>query len=238
MSNKKKGINPRLKVFFPVVDCLADFLGDTSEVVLHDLARADESIVKIRNGHITGRKVGGPLTDVALKMLKEAEEGKDISGTYYPLTKDGHLLKSNAVIIRDTSGKPIGILAINGDVRPLQVLQEELRGMSDRIEDLLKGSTAFIPSSIQNENFGNSPIIVLEDIIREIILKKGKNSESQSMEDKLDIIGSLEDKGVFYMKKAVVLTSEALNVSPPSIYRYLDLIRRKKSVAGKPPAEK
>lgn len=226
-----------MKAFFPVMDCLADFLGDTSEVVLHDLTRDDKSIVKIRNGHVTGRKEGGPLTDVALKMIKDAGEGRDIIGTYYPLTMDGRLLKSNATVIRDINGKIIGILCINLDVRPLQVLQAELRGMSARIEDLLKGSTAFIPSSIQNENFGNSPIIMLEDTIRETILKKGKNSESLSMEDKLDIIGSLEDKGVFYMKKAVVLTSEALNVSPPSIYRYMDLIRRKKSVAGKPLAK-
>lgn len=47
---------PLLRAFFPVVDCLADLFGPDCEVVLHDVSRPEDSIIKIRNGHVTGRK--------------------------------------------------------------------------------------------------------------------------------------------------------------------------------------
>ena len=74
MKTQGPNLHPLLKAFCPVVDCIADLFGSNCEVVLHDITQPEKSIVKIRNGHVTGRKVGDPLTDLGLKMIKDAEK--------------------------------------------------------------------------------------------------------------------------------------------------------------------
>ena len=64
-------INPIIKKYEPLVDLLADLFGSNCEVVLHDIKNPERSIVKIRNGHITSRKRGGPITDLGLKIIKD-----------------------------------------------------------------------------------------------------------------------------------------------------------------------
>ena len=71
--------NNVLKTYIPLVDFIAGIVGPNCEVVLHDLSNVDESIVAIRNNHISGRKVGGPLTNLGLKLLKKVLIRKKIS---------------------------------------------------------------------------------------------------------------------------------------------------------------
>jgi predicted transcriptional regulator YheO len=113
MSKERQKINPILKLFFPLVDCIADLFGSNCEVVLHDVSGVEKSIIKIRNGHVTGRKLGNPMTDVGLEMIKKANEGLVLLGNYNPRTETGKLLKSNAINIKDPNNKLIGILCIN-----------------------------------------------------------------------------------------------------------------------------
>ena len=54
-----------------LVEAIAKTFGSRCEVVLHDLRKLDRSIVKIEHEHITGRKVGGSLTDLALRHIRE-----------------------------------------------------------------------------------------------------------------------------------------------------------------------
>ena len=49
-----------------LVDYLGKVLGPDYEIVLHDLTQSNKEVVAIANGHISGRTVGGPLTNTAL----------------------------------------------------------------------------------------------------------------------------------------------------------------------------
>ena len=55
-------------------EVLADFvsalLGPDSEVAVHDLSDPSASLKIIRNGHLSGRSVGAPATDLALSMAR------------------------------------------------------------------------------------------------------------------------------------------------------------------------
>ena len=46
-------MNKYLRSYLPLVDFLADCLGDSTEVVLHDLTDWHQSVVAISNGHIS-----------------------------------------------------------------------------------------------------------------------------------------------------------------------------------------
>ncbi len=61
--------NNYIKHLLPLVDAIAGTFGKNCEVVLHDLRKPHQSIIKIANGHITNRKVGDPLTDLVLSFV-------------------------------------------------------------------------------------------------------------------------------------------------------------------------
>ncbi|NUT94782.1 MAG: aminotransferase class V-fold PLP-dependent enzyme, partial [Saccharothrix sp.] len=62
----------------PTVHSLADALGPGTEVVLHDLSALPNSIVAIA-GDLTGRGVGGPMTDLLLGLVRRGTT-QDLAG--------------------------------------------------------------------------------------------------------------------------------------------------------------
>ncbi|MGL4907332.1 MAG: PAS domain-containing protein, partial [Plesiomonas sp.] len=57
-----------LRSYEAVVDGLAALIGTHCEIVLHSLEDLNHSAVRIANGDITGRTIGSPITDLALRM--------------------------------------------------------------------------------------------------------------------------------------------------------------------------
>lgn len=48
------------------------------EIILHDFSKEyDHTIVDIRNGHVTGRSIGGCATNIGLEIMKGTMEAKD-----------------------------------------------------------------------------------------------------------------------------------------------------------------
>ena len=87
-----------------VLDGLAAYLGDGYEIVLHSLHDLDHSVIKIINGHYTGRREGFPITDLALSMLAKIEERPDTNCiTYFNRNQKGEPLKSATIVIRNHS---------------------------------------------------------------------------------------------------------------------------------------
>ncbi|MFP4617550.1 MAG: PAS domain-containing protein, partial [Spirochaetaceae bacterium] len=77
-----------------VAEGLSRQFGAFCEVLVHSLEDPESSIIAIYNGHITGRKVGGPMTDFALSLLDKRETKENVFGPYYSSTSDGRRLKS------------------------------------------------------------------------------------------------------------------------------------------------
>ena len=46
-------------------------LGPDYEIVLQDLSDSHNCVAAIENGSISGRKIGSPITDAALRLLKK-----------------------------------------------------------------------------------------------------------------------------------------------------------------------
>lgn len=60
-----------LKSYEAVVDGLAMLIGSHCEIVLHSLQDLKCSAIRIANGEHTGRQIGSPITDLALRMLHD-----------------------------------------------------------------------------------------------------------------------------------------------------------------------
>lgn len=109
-----------------VVDGLAMLIGGHCEIVLHSLEDLKCSAVRIANGEHTGRKVGSPISDLALRMLHDmAGEDSSVSRAYFTRAKNGVLMKSVTIAIRNREQRVIGLLCINMnlDVPFSQIMQ-------------------------------------------------------------------------------------------------------------------
>jgi predicted transcriptional regulator YheO len=226
MKTRGLKMHPLLAAFCPVVDCVADLFGPDCEVVLHDITLPERSIVRIRNGHVTGRKVGDSLTDLGLMVMRDPEKGLETIGNYNPRTRSGHLLKSNAVAIKDARGALIGFLCINLDVSSMQGLRDVLQGVGDDLGKFFLVPETSRAAAPREEHFEKDLMPRLWEIIDKTIKGTAKSPDSLSSGDRQEIIGDMDDKGLFLMKNSVHRVADSLGISVPSVYRYLEKARR------------
>ena len=92
-----------------LLEGMADYMGSGYEMVLHSLEDTEHSVIKIINGHHTGRTEGMPITDLALQMLEEIKkEGEKGYISYFTKNKKGEPLKSTTIVVRGEESRIIG----------------------------------------------------------------------------------------------------------------------------------
>jgi predicted transcriptional regulator YheO len=213
--------NRYLEQFFPLVDAIAETFGKNCEVVLHDLSKPERAIIKIANGHVTGRSIGGPITDLGLLLFereKKSKKNKPLIG-YHTKTKKGAELKSTTIFIRNNKGKVVGCLCINIDITPYKSSKSILEELCNT--SILSDVDGELESP---EKFESSIDTLINELLEQSIKKIGKPLGYMDKEDKLRIIRDLKEKGFFLIKGGAKRVSSELNVSMPTIYKYLEEI--------------
>jgi predicted transcriptional regulator YheO len=177
----------------------------SAEVVIHDLADLEHSIVWIE-GDVTHRHVGGGMTDLGLSVIQSGQfEDLYNYRTYLP---DGHTLKSSSVFLRDSDGKVWGTFCVNYDVTLLLQLQR------------------FLEPPVEQRN-GASPIKEtftdnIEDTLRRLLAESagqmGKFINLMDHGERVRLIRLLDQKGAFQVRGAVPVLARALGVSRYTIY--------------------
>lgn len=190
--------------------------GSNCEVVVHDLQSKDRehSIVAIENGHISGRKVGDGPSQIVLKSLKNIESVPDDRLAYLTRTKDGKILKSSTIYIRDDNGKVIGIFGINYDISLMAAAAEQLRVF-----------TSADPGSAQAEPISTNVADLLEELIEQSVRTVGKPAALMTKEDKVRVVRQLNDAGAFLITKSGPRVCQYLGISKYTLYSYLDEIK-------------
>ncbi|GAA0938300.1 helix-turn-helix transcriptional regulator [Nonomuraea longicatena] len=198
----------------PIMKAVATAVGPHCEVVLHDLSAHDmrRSIAAIEHGHVTGRSVGGPSTNLGLEMLRTEEEDHDAFG-YRGRTGDGRQLRSSSVYFRDETGRVIAALCVNVDLTPLQGARAHIDGMLGE------------EAPVREEIFAGDIVEVLDNLIEAAIDNTGKSVALMTKDDKLEVLRYLDEKGAFFVKRSVERVARRLNVSRVTAYNYLDQLR-------------
>ena len=71
-----KSINSENDLLKSIMKLIARQFGDKCEIVLHDWSEGyDKSIVAIENGHVSGRKVGDPGSNLGLEVMRGSSDG-------------------------------------------------------------------------------------------------------------------------------------------------------------------
>lgn len=198
-----------LESYKTTVRALAAYLGDAYEIVLHSLENPEHSVIEIANGFHTGRTIGSPITDLAVKWLKQLESGDGTVShyAYYSKNKHGEPLKSCTIAIRGSQDRIIGLICIN-------------LYLGTPFLDLVSNMIPRETSTFASENFLASPGAVDTE------LKKAKeqvlaNAAIPAQQRKKEIIRILYRHNVFDIKNAVEQVANDLELSINTVYFHL-----------------
>ena len=209
--------------YIQLVDFLGACFGENTEVVLHSFEDINHSVIAIHNGHISGRKIGAPLTRFALSKLKDkGKDGPPYYLSYLGVSANNVALRSNSFFILDKQGNPRGMLCINTDVTKYQQAAELLQKL------------AFMPVE-KSEEKGNNTIEVfqstsedmIQGIINDVTHSAGVSVERLTVDEKVEIVRRFNEEKFFLIKGAVSQVSAILGVSEATVYRYLSNINKK-----------
>jgi predicted transcriptional regulator YheO len=215
-----------LDSYSDTIDGLAAYLGEAFEIVLHNLVDLDHSIIKIVNGHHSGRKEGSPITDFALSMLERIRKDNDENGrvegerlgytTYISSSKYGHPVRSSTIVIFGKGHEAIGLLCINLYLdAPISALSELINNTEDS------------PVQHITENFiNNSKELIAKalETVRDNVMTD--NEVPAGLKNK-EIVTQLYYQGIFKMKDAVITVARGLNISKNTVYLHLRALEKK-----------
>ena len=136
-TRESKPVSSSLRPFVPLVDFLGEILGPNTEVVLQNVRDFSHSVVAIANGHLSGRTIGSPATDLVLRIWRNHEyDRRDYLTHYTGYTIQGHPMVSSTFFLRNAKGRVIGFLCINTDNSAFRQASQQLRQASAYLDAL------------------------------------------------------------------------------------------------------
>ncbi len=199
-----------------VMDLMEQHFGYNCEVVLHDLTGDyDKTIVDIRNGHITGRRVGDCGSNLGLEVLRgTAVDGERYN--YITYTPDAKILRSSSMYMRDDSGRVVGALCVNTDITQSVKFEQHLHELNN----------------MNLDKPGKTPEVFAKDVkqLLEFLLEEGerlvnKRAADMNKEDRVNFIAHLDKRGAFLITKSGERVCEFLGISKYTLYATLDKLR-------------
>jgi len=215
---KTEQIHPSLEFLKSIATGIAETFGKNCEVVIHDLSKPSNSLI-FKAGSVTNRDIGAPVTNLVLEALKRhGDKTEDLIG-YLNRTKEGKVLKSSTIFIRDDKGKIVGCLCLNFDLTELQLAKNILDDFC-QLKNLAEVGFERI-----EEQFAQDINEVVDSVVESVLQEIGKPVPVMSKEEKVKAVEMLDDKGIFLVKGAVDVVAQALAVSKYTIYNYLEEAR-------------
>jgi len=208
------------RVLTQIVNLIEQQFGSNCEVVLHDLSRPyDSTIVDIRNGHVTNRKVGDCGSNLGLEVIRGTVKDGD-KFNYYTTTKDGKILRSSSIYLLDEEKNVRYSLCVNLDITESVKFEAFLHDQNRFDLGVEQGS----PNG--EEVFVNNVHELVESIMESGIAFIGKPVEKMSKKDKTRLIEFLDKKGVFLITKSGEKICEELGITKYAFYQMLEAVRK------------
>lgn len=231
MANSTRAL---LRQYERLTEFLGHALGPDYEVALHDLTDKNRSIIAIANGHVSGRSVGAPLTNVALGILKSRSyETQDYLLHYAGVSVNGKDLRSSTMYIKE-DGELVGMLCINFDDSRYRDIGRQVLSLchpdSFVHEDPQPPERGDSSVRLGPETFRNSTEAVAIDAVNRQLEKLGVPADRLISDERLRIIAALDEEGIFLLKGSVKDVAHGLGCSQASVYRYLTQSRSEAAV--------
>ncbi|MER5834083.1 helix-turn-helix transcriptional regulator [Streptomyces sp. NPDC002130] len=199
----------------PVVDGIAATFGPVCDVVLHDYRNPERSVVAVA-GAVTGRTVGGAMSEIGMRVLAGGDETSD-ELNYVTRTRNGTLVKSSTMVLRDSTGAVFGALCVNVDVSAVKQVHDLLGALA--------GVGAAAPAELPTTTFGNDIDAVVDALVDAHQSQQRGSWAELDRAERLELFGGLDTRGVFAVRGAVEQVAARLGISRASAYNYLSRAR-------------
>ena len=146
-----------------------------------------------------------------LEALRSGRENLTDHLSYLTRTKDGKILKSSTIYVRDDDGEAIGIFAINYDITLMLAMEENLKQFTATDQDQRE------PERI-SRNVGD----LLDELIEQSVKIVGKPVALMTKEDKVKAIQFLNETGAFLITKSGDKVCKFFGISKYTLYSYID----------------
>lgn len=186
---------------------IAEMFGTSCETLVHDFTVPTHPILSIYNGHVSGRSVGDTTAIMGLDLALDAEAIVNDLVNLAATTPDGHKTKSSTFhLIGEDYNLALGI---NFDYTPLAAANRVL-------VDLMSAQ-----SDLQSALWQDQDSRQLADIFDRCLTAVGKPIGEMNKDDRLRMIGLLEQNNFFSFRKSVPYVAKNLGVSRYTVYKYL-----------------
>lgn len=212
--------------YIQLAEVLGQMFQNVLEVVVHDFKDLDHAIIHIVNGHISGRPLGGPVSEINLRRLLEQDQFPDMLINFTSRSSRGQQLKSSSLAIRDNKGRLIGAFCLHFDVSQFEQFQKFIEFFINAKVDSFVGVNDFGASQTPDQD--------IHEEIESWLLKNGLYAAQLTYKDKQAIVAYLYQKGSFKRKGSISTASNALQLTRQCIYNYVELAKnvKEKSFAG------
>lgn len=222
--------NKILARYTPVVEFLGKALGNDYEVALHDFSGGKYSIIAIANGFNSGRQVGSPITGKALDFVtNRTYEKENYQINYMGRVGNDILTRSSTMFIKDDNGKLLGMLCINYNTSRCKDAVDKILELFQipTLSDMNAQFDARLDSHAENaEYFADNIEHLISSVLRQLMKDTSTPRDRLTQEEKIEIVRSLNSKGIFLIKGAVSEVASQLCTSEATIYRYLGKINK------------
>ncbi|MER6787632.1 PAS domain-containing protein [Streptomyces sp. NPDC000658] len=210
-----------LRALIPLVDGIAATFGPVCEVVLHDYRRPERSVAAVA-GAVTGRTVGGAMSEIGMRVLARGDDAVD-ELNYVTRTGAGKLVKSSTMVLRDSAGAVFGALCVNVDVTEV-----------DRVQGLLAAlaGSAEVRADPPVTAFGDDIDSVVDALLDAHLARQDQTWAGLDGPSRLALFRGLDERGVFAVRRAVEQIAARLGISRASAYTYLSRSRAARDADG------
>ena len=192
-----------LEIYKPVAEAISLLLFPHAEVVIHEF---ETKCVGAVFNNLSKRKVGDA------SLLDEMEKLSDFQEVFPPYFKtnwDGRKMRSVSAVLRNSAGKPIGLLCINLDISKWEQMHELILG--------LIGSKMEQPDVLFKNDWREKINVYVSAYLKNRSLRL----ESLSRGEMQNLLFELKKEGAFETKNAASYVADVLQVSRATVYNYL-----------------
>lgn len=209
------------KRYIQVADVLGQMFPNILEIAIHDFKDLDRSLIHIVNGHISGRMVGQPVSELNMRRLIEEDGFPDALVNYTSRNYRGQLLKSSSLAICDNKKQIIGAFCLHFDISQFDQFHKFLEYFLHTTQDPFVGINDFGQSQPFSEE--------IHEEVKKWRHQKGLLSTQLNYKDKQGIVEHLFFRGYFKKKGAIPCIAQALQLTRQSIYNYIELAKSRKT---------
>lgn len=202
--------------YLPLTKFIAELMGPDAEVILYSIDT--RKVYHAINPMDEEMVVGSEMRSLERSFLEDRRyDREDFVVNYRALSKRKNKLKSATLFLRDDNRRLAAMLTVNMNV-------DRLVEMRDMLNIMVSGQRPY--DNQQGAPFYNSFDVSVEGmvtgIIQEELARYNVAPTRLSQQEKLEIVHTLDQKGIFLVKGAISELAAMLQTTETTIYRYLN----------------